>query len=1062
MGESEQSHAQRDDNWARPAAVQASLSDVERIAKKRQQRKQAAFQEPIHIKRTQSAHSTGRGWFLLLLGMKRAWQLIYFLMALVAILTLCYLLGHTQLEGGLAGNDIPWALSQAQWYDRWFPDLAIWFPKQGAGTPLLFLYQPGTSILVVLISRWSGLDLIQAFRLLVFLSVPVTAFGVYVFVWRKLNQQTVALIAALFYPISTAAWDWQARVGLYAQSVTILFVPWALLLFDLCLDPKRHPEKPLRWRGLAFMFAAVLFGLMFLHHIPTALVFLMGISIYALLLPLYRKRHQRLLNSMFRSVLKAWAIASVGLLLIAFWLVPFVHINSLANREGLSYIPAELVSSYDWTKVLSLVPNELTNRLSFPIIIVGLAGLGITAALLRKETPLVWGVLAFGSVFFVAMPTLWPWLVSRFGLLWSATNDRAVLLAIVLLPAVAAYGASVLPHFVVHAPGALANAIRKQAKPANRQSSFLRTLKNGITSLLALSIAGAAIYYGPTIAPDHTLYALQDADEPLPLDLQQGEIELLDPPEYTISSQGEGIYHQVLPEIVERLNLDWQTRLDVSPNQGGITEALSLYSDASIINLYGFNASLLHAMWGYQSKVFYAADEGSRTELNELAKWFGIQYVIIDKGLDPVEFYEPTLWPIVYQTNGESQQGISVRSFEQAPAMVSLLTTPTVLVIGGFEHAIYEQAFTTFMKGALGYEQGLVVEGSHRIDDYRLEDLQHFDAVFMHGYGYRNREKAWQLLETYVAGGGGLYVDTGWQYFTPDWETPEAPAVLPVKDLVWTDAGKSMDYLIEDVVLSGISDAQGFGPLIWEDLPWNISAPLQGLRDWAHTVISVHGVPLIAAGEFGQGRVVWSGMNLIGHSLAYDSDPERALIGSLIAWLTPQAEGIEFPIPEVVREHPDHLRFVLAEPTQEPSLLLWREAYSPDWRARLCINGSEMEIPIYRAGPGLVLMQLPPIESSGAVVHLDYDLGWFGLIGVRVSFITLFFLMIFTVSPDLWQVFGRNVGRKRNRHKQQGEATWMREDSNYFFDKGASTADPMDADQQEPWPPRPSERNQDA
>ncbi|MGD8555159.1 MAG: hypothetical protein PVJ32_06965, partial [Anaerolineales bacterium] len=75
-------------------------------------------------------------------------RLAYMLLAVAAIFFFCYLFGHTQLEGALSGNDIPWALSQAQWYARWFPDLPTWFPLQGGGTPLLFLYPPGTSLIV--------------------------------------------------------------------------------------------------------------------------------------------------------------------------------------------------------------------------------------------------------------------------------------------------------------------------------------------------------------------------------------------------------------------------------------------------------------------------------------------------------------------------------------------------------------------------------------------------------------------------------------------------------------------------------------------------------------------------------------------------------------------------------------------------------------------------------------------------------------------------------------------------------------------------------------------------
>jgi len=504
----------------------------------------------------------------------------------------------------------------------------------------------------------------------------------------------------------------------------------------------------------------------------------------------------------------------------------------------------------------------------------------------------------------------------------------------------------------------------------------------------------------------------------------EGRIEMLDPPLWALSSEGEARYLQVLPEIVEVLDLDAQTRLDVSPNQSGISQALSLYSDASIINSYGFSASLLQSMWEYQSDVFYSPGIGTTHELNQLAKWFGVKFVIVDEELYPHEIYPSDLWPVVYPLEAESDQRILVRRFNEAPEMVSLLTTPTILVVGGYENAIYDQAFKTFVKGALGYEAGLVVEGVHLIDDYSIRDLREFDVVFLHGYGYENRQLAWNLLEAYVEAGGALYVDTGWQYSTPDWETPEAPAVLPVTALEWTDLGMTEAYLIQDADFAAENDSSAFAPLIWDDLPWNVSAPVD-LRQWARPILSVEGTPMIVAGEYGAGRVVWSGMNLVGHSVAYDNSAERELLGALIGWLAPRPETTLLPTPEVIRDHPDRIRFSLLEPTEGPTSLLWREAYSPDWRARLIVDGDEVDIQTYRAGPGLTLLRLPQIDAAGAEIRLDYDLGWIGIAGNAVSLVTLIVLLILAVKPELGKVWANGADDERSQHLSEGEVAWM-------------------------------------
>jgi hypothetical protein len=937
------------------------------------------------------------------------------------------------LEGSLSGNDIPWALSQAQWYDRWYPDLPTWYPNQAAGTPLFYLYQPGTSLLATLISRLGGLTIIQGFRLLGFLSIPITALGTYFFVWRKTKSQTVGLIAALFYPLSPAAWWWLVRVGLYAQCVTIMFVPWALLAFDMCLTGMAGTAKPAqrRWRGLAFLLAAALFGLMLIHHIPTALIFLMGISVYAFLHPLFRPRKNDFVVSMVASVFRSWTVALAGLFLVAFWLLPFQQSNALANREGLSYIPPAQVSSYDMLSVLSLEPSDPAVRMTFPVIFVVLAIVGILFGILSRESPAVWGFLAFFSVLFVAMPRLWMDLVERFGLLWSATNDRAILLAFVMIPAAAAYGASALPRLIASIPGAIARVGRRKLGIDDANPPALDILKNGISAVLTLGVAGAAVIYGPIIAPESTDYAPLDGAEPLPFALQDGRLVFHTTPERKLSSDGIGIYNQVLPEIVELLGFDALTRLDVSPNQGGITQTLSLYSDASMINIYAFNASLFHAMWGYQSNVFYSPGIGTTHELDQLAKWFGIKFVILHDDLYPSGIYPEDSWPIVYPSEGEAPNNILVRRFNEAPEMVSLLATPTILVIGGFEDAIYEQAFKTFVKGALGYEEGLVVEGTHLIDDYTIEDLRDFDAIFLHGYGYNDREVAWELIETYVFEGGALFVDTGWQYFSPDYETSNAPVVLPVNALEWTNLGMADDYIIQDEVIAAGVDSSAFATLVWEDVPWGLSVPLGGLRSWARPIITVRDTPIIAGGEFGAGRVIWSGMNLVGHSLAFDNAAEREFLGALIAWLAPLPEETILPTPEVIRDHPDHVRFLLQKPTQGPTSLLWREAYSPNWQARLIVDGQEESIPTYRAGPGMTLLRLPQIDTSGAEIRLDYSLGWVGIVGPAVSLVALVALAIRAVNPDIGKRVSTEEGEPGLKDTTQGAVAWM--DPNEVF-----------------------------
>ena len=955
-----------------------------------------------------------------------AFRSLYALAGATAVVAFCYLLGHSILEGILSGNDIPWALSMVQWYDRWFPSLPTWFPLEGAGTPLLYLYPPGTSLLVVLVHRASGLTEIQAFRLVGFLSVPIAGLGLYALVWAKTKSQTAALLAGLLYPLSSATWDWLTRIGLYAQSVTLLYVPWALLAFDAYLvrSLRKPTQRPGLGGRLAFAAAALLFAMLFVSHIPTALVFLMAVSVYAALLPLFQRGASRPARVFLLSVGRAWAGVAAGVLLAAIWVVPWMHNNALANREGLSYIPAEMVSYYDFAKTFGLVAPEATYRMTFATPVVILAAVGLVAGLVQWETPLLWGVISIASVLFVAMPGLWMGLVRVFAPLWSGTNDRAVLMAMLLMPATAAYGAHSVGRLIMALPAKTASVLARSASRGGLALALGRAAKATGIAVICLGLTASAVLYGPSMTPNRNGYGVQGWNGPLPVTFQGGRLSLLDPPLWELSQEGDMTNRADILAFTQVLGMDASTRLDVSPDLGGITQALSLYSDASIVNIYGFNASLLHALWAYQSTVSYM-DDGSPQEVDELARWFGLRYLVLHSQLDPLERYDPARWPVVYPASDAPPSVVQVRQFLEAPPMATLQNSPVILVIGGFENAIYEQAFRTFVQGGLNYERGLPVEGTHDIDDYTLADLETFDAVFLHGYGYQDRERAWELLAQYVAGGGALYVDTGWQFFTPDWQTANPPDVLPVRRLDWTSFGAGDTFLVEDPsILAGIDPAT-LPPLLWEGQPWGVSAPSMGLRPWAHPVLSVLGIPMIAVGQYGEGRVVWSGMNLIGHAATYDSAVEREVLARLMAWLVPAPAPGNLVAPGVIRENPDHLRFVLPEAVPEGTSLIWREAFSPDWHAHLLSQGERVPLPLRRVGPGLMLVRLPA-TSPGDVLELEYRRGASALAGAIASGLALVSIGLWVAWPEGWRRIVQVI-KPAPRPKPRGEVAWLRD-----------------------------------
>jgi len=225
-----------------------------------------------------------------------SWSAGYFVLGISAIALWTYLFGHPIVEGSIAGSDSGFHLSIIAWLDRWFPNVPAWYPLQGAGSSSILQYPYAAHFFVVCLSRLTGLSLIHAFRLTQFLSVAATAIGIYILVWRKLANQTMAMIAGLLYPISQASWRWLVAIGLFSQSVSIAFFAPAFLLFDSYLHQRRASsdgESP-RLLGLPLVGASVTFCLMIITHPATAIVFAMTILLYSLLLGSFESEDRRI------------------------------------------------------------------------------------------------------------------------------------------------------------------------------------------------------------------------------------------------------------------------------------------------------------------------------------------------------------------------------------------------------------------------------------------------------------------------------------------------------------------------------------------------------------------------------------------------------------------------------------------------------------------------------------------------------------------------------------------------------------------------------------------------
>jgi len=474
-----------------------------------------------------------------------------------------------------------------------------------------------------------------------------------------------------------------------------------------------------------------------------------------------------------------------------------------------------------------------------------------------------------------------------------------------------------------------------------------------------------------------------------------------------------GQFRQRIERIAEE---NRRARIDFSPRSPEMAMPAPYYNlDRDLSQLYIYTvsgSSLFSRFYGRQSSAFFVQDPFYGQEpdfINNLARWFGINYIFSELGMNR-DLFQKAGWEYLgVDLTEEEVVDNRVLRFPEENSLAELSKKPTVLVIG--QKGAYDQVYQIGQYGALPYQEAFIVWGDGVIDHYSLEELQDFDVLVLHGYTYKSQAKADRLLSDYVGGGGKIFIETGWQYTAADWQTPEnqkALEIIPLEKLSWKDLGKTSDFVLENSQFDPKVDVSKFSPLIYGDQAWGVSTGEKSdLKDWARVVLSAKGYPLVITGKLGKGRIVWSGAYLFTHAKQGESiyHEEIKLMNDLFAWLTEGISRESFPV-VYQREHPDRLEFKVEKPVPNGGFLLWKEAYHPDFKATLVSNlksprprlgeaggGQISNLDVYRAGPGMTLIKVPELRVGERIVY-EYRQPLSEKVSLAISFLILLCLPV--------------------------------------------------------------------
>ncbi|MBU1868154.1 hypothetical protein KJ608_01685 [Patescibacteria group bacterium] len=281
---------------------------------------------------------------------------------------------------------------------------------------------------------------------------------------------------------------------------------------------------------------------------------------------------------------------------------------------------------------------------------------------------------------------------------------------------------------------------------------------------------------------------------------------------------------------------------------------------------------------------------------------------------------------------------------------------PAVLVIGDAEaHNVLMRIFGSLN---LNSQKAILVQGSPRVGDYSLEELNNFRMVILYRYTKRTQGKDWEMLEKYVGNGGVLFIDTGDE--GPEAEAEQLPALFPISANTREPLGKEWALKGDQALENWGVDITKFTAPIFDDEPWSFSyAEEEAVDKGTRVILENHGRIIMADTSLGNGSVIWSGMNFPYHILREHNTEELRLFEKLLerAVSTEEPQGF-LTGTEFKRVTPE--KVVIK--SKDAAAVLFKEAGYEGWRASIKAGGEERRLKIYQAGPmqpGYMYVRVP-------------------------------------------------------------------------------------------------------
>ncbi len=305
------------------------------------------------------------------------------------------------------------------------------------------------------------------------------------------------------------------------------------------------------------------------------------------------------------------------------------------------------------------------------------------------------------------------------------------------------------------------------------------------------------------------------------------------------------------------------------------------------------------------------------------------------------------------------------------------------------------------------------------IDDYNIEKLNKFDALYLYDYDYDNYERSFKLLNNYVRSGRKLFIETGVETKQSQGDLDE---LFPVKFVERKGLGK--EWLLENPngIFSKQVDFDSFAPPVFDGTEWKMSfAEESDLRPGAQIILKNHGKIVAASHKIGSGEIIWSGLNLAYHLNRDHNEEEAKFFVNILSSIVDISK----------KNSPNYsINFINSNNRQitfeKTKGILFKEMAYRGWRAKT-IEGNLGKLEIYKAGPAYPgYMYIPLQNDSSGQVRLTFG----GALSHKVQ--TLISLALVVLLFEEIALGGFIFGRIRrtlwNLSRKRVSVWWERED----------------------------------